>query len=74
MKVRELIDRLSKFDPDIEVSILDGNNGGGQPRTINLGPLVYDPKKWPRCTEGNDFSDIDTPQGEPIIQMGYGCY
>ena len=40
MKVRELIERLEKFDPEMVVSILDGFNGGGQSREINYTPEI----------------------------------
>jgi hypothetical protein len=40
MKVGELIKELGKFLPEQEVMILDGYNGGGVPREINLGPHI----------------------------------
>lgn len=40
LTVRNLIDLLSKFDEDLEVMILDGFNGGGNPRRINIGPVL----------------------------------
>ena len=52
--------------PDLEVAIIDGFNGGGEPRTINYGPLVRDVTI--ECTD-----DIDTKAGN-IVAMGFGCY
>ncbi len=74
MTVQDLINRLSEFDPEMEVTILDGFNGGGQPRTINSGPRVWNPQMWPHCYEANDYSDIKSESGEKIVVMGYGCY
>lgn len=71
--VADLIKDLQKLPPELEATILDGFNGGGSPRTINLGPHVWDPKDSPGL-ERNDYSDIKTPSGEPIVVMGYGCY
>lgn len=76
MKVKELVAMLLEEDQESEIAILDGFNGGGQPRKINFGPVVHDPKDpeidWPH--EMNDYSDLDTPDGEKIVKLGYGCY
>lgn len=78
MKVKDLIEKLLLLPQDMEVTILDGFNGGGMPRTINFGPLVDDPKSDLRTPgivlDSDDYSDIETPEGEPIVVMGYGCY
>jgi hypothetical protein len=70
MTVSELIDQLSDYLPDIEVMILDGFNGGGTPRTINLGPRAstITPK------DAEDAADCEDRVGEPIVVLGYGCY
>lgn len=44
---------------------LDGFNGGGDPRTINMGPTLR--------SEG-DYEDIKSKPGTPILVMGYGSY
>lgn len=73
----ELIARLQEYDPDIEVTILDGFNGGGQPRCINLGPQIWTMDDLCVLKERGmepDYGDLDTEKGTPIICMGYGCY
>lgn len=72
MKIKELIKRLEAFDQELEVAILDGFNGGGEPRTINLGPSEFDPAKHPHCPV--DYADIESQDGDKIVWMGYGCY
>lgn len=74
MKVEELITRLSQYDPELEVAILDGFNGGGIPRAINLGPFIEDGIKEFEHDESCDYSDLETKEGKPIVIMGYGCY
>jgi hypothetical protein len=77
MKVSELIAELSKCDPDMEVVILDGFNGGGQPRTINLGPCKWDAETLEEMADMDmepDYSDIYSEPGTPIVIMGYGFY
>ena len=65
MNVQQLINRLNEYPPDMEVAILDGFNGGGDPRTINMGPTLR--------SEG-DYEDIKSKPGTPILVMGYGSY
>lgn len=67
MTVGELIERLGKFSPNKRVMILDGFNGGGEPRTINLGPTL-------ETVEDNGDYDCEGLNGEKIVVMGYGCY
>jgi len=77
MKVKDLIEKLSRFNPEMEVVILDGFNGGGDPRTINFGPYVWDQKELNERKEWNispDYSDLNVTNGTPIVVMGYGCY
>lgn len=70
MTVKELICRLQELDQELEVAILDGFNGGGQPRTINLVPHVYRNGRLYKL----DYSDLESPPDSPIVVMGYGCY
>ena len=72
MKVKKLIEKLQKVDPDLEVAILDGFNGGGEPRTINLGPFVTNNND--REFAPYDFADLDSEEDADIVIMGYGCY
>lgn len=72
MNVKELIKRLSEFDQELEVMVLDGFNGGGSKRDLNLGPTlgVIDENVW-----GKDFSsDCEDREGESVVVIGYGCY
>lgn len=69
MKAKELAEELLK-NPELEVMILDGFNGGGYLRTINLGP-------GPRTItkkDADECGDCEGRKGERIIQIGYGCY
>lgn len=77
MKVKELIKRLASYDPEMEVAILDGFNGGGQPRKINFGPIEWnaeDLEEMKDFGDSPDYSDLDVKPGTPIVIMGYGCY
>lgn len=70
MNVGELIQQLQQFDPSMEVMVLDGFNGGGSPRTINLGPSLH------AITEkyADMSGDCEGRVGEQIVRMGYGSY
>lgn len=71
MKIKELIKHLNKFDENIEVMILDGFNGGGNPREINNKPIdLY------TITEENErySGDCDDMIGEEVVILGYGSY
>ena len=73
MLTSELIAKLQKLvkeSGDVEVMVLDGFNGGGYPRTINLGPTVD------QLTEkdAEESGDCEKRTGETVIQMGYGSY
>lgn len=73
MKISELKKRLDEIESshgDIEITIFDGFNGGGDPRCINLGPSV---RSIPDSRISYDLDDIDTSDGK-IAVMGYGCY
>jgi hypothetical protein len=70
MKNADLIRLLQAFDPGMEVMILDGANGGGAPRSLNLGPcvqtIVTADETW--------VADCEGRVGEHVIVLGFGCY
>lgn len=70
MKASDLIARLTKLDPSAEVMILDGHNGGGEPREINLGPS----QRVITQANADDGADCEGRVGETIFTLGYGCY
>jgi hypothetical protein len=70
MKVKELIAELKKLDPERDIMILDGFNGGGHPREINLGPS----KRVISSEDAEDCADCEGREGELIYKMGYGFY
>ena len=70
MTVEELIKRLKIFNPKFEIMILDGFNGGGSPREINLGPNELIINK----TDCEQACDCEDREGEKVVIIGYGCY
>lgn len=69
MTVSELIHYLSNFDENTQVMILDGYNGGGYPREINL-------KSTHTISEQDaaDTADCEDIVDTEVIVLGYGCY
>ncbi len=77
MLVKDMIARLEKFDPELEMTVLDGFNGGGQSRTINFGPRIFDPADKEHTFDGDEnqnYEDVETAPGQKIVMMGYGFY
>lgn len=70
MIVKDLIEALSKYSDNTTVMILDGFNGGGQPRTINCSPCIV----VVQDTDIKDNDDCEGLEGEKIVVMGYGSY
>lgn len=73
MRISELIKRLSDAQAihgDVHVMILDGHNGGGTPRDINLGPV----SRFIRPVDAEEAADCEDRVGEHIMAIGYGCY
>jgi hypothetical protein len=70
MTVSELISELSQYDPSLEVMILDGFNGSGTPREINLGPVTQLISE----EDGQESADCEWMVGDEVVIMGYGCY
>ena len=69
MKAHELAQRLLK-GPNHEIMILDGFNGGGYPREINLGPV----KHIITADDAEESGDCEEIVGQEIMIMGYGFY
>ena len=70
MTVKQLIDRLSKYPIDSEIMVLDGFNGGGELREINLGPFHQTITK----KNADDGADCEGKVGKKVVVIGYGCY
>lgn len=71
MKVKNLIACLNRMNPEAECGIMDGFNGGGAFREINLGPF----ESTFNSDKNDDTADFeDLPNGHDIVVMGYGCY
>ena len=70
MKVREFLELFSHYNPETELMILDGFNGGGLPRTINYGPAPL------KITEDHarECGDCEGMVGADVVVIGYGCY
>jgi hypothetical protein len=77
MKVKDLIAELTALDPEMEVAVLDGFNGGGQPRALNFGPTIWDKETLEEMADFDDspdYSDLSVKEGTEIVVLGYGCY
>jgi len=73
MKISALIQRLQELQSeagDVEVMILDGFNGGGCPRDLNLGPS----HGYITPDQAETSADCEARVGETIIIVGFGCY
>lgn len=70
MTKSELIKRLNEIPDNPDIMILDGFNGGGVPRTLNLGPAEH------KISFGNGDETVDCENrvGETVIVIGFGCY
>lgn len=71
LTVKDLKSRLDKFDDNLEVMILDGFNGGGNPRRINIGPLKAEigPDDIDSCSDCHIYN-----VGDEYVQIGFGSY
>lgn len=70
MTKSELISRLSEYPDDMLIMILDGFNGGGHPRDLNLGPTIQEIEQ-----EDAEYTcDCENLIGNKVIVLGYGCY
>lgn len=70
MTKNDLIARLNAIKGNPEIMILDGFNGGGFPREINLGPTNYEITK----KDADESGDCEEKVGKKVYVMGYGCY
>lgn len=70
MTVADLQLRLSKLDPDARIMILDGFNGSGHPREINLGPVDHAVTQ----DDAENSGDCEGMEGQSVFVMGYGFY
>lgn len=70
MTVEEMINRLNELDPDKELMILDGFNGGGYPRTINFGVV----NRRISVTDAEHAGDCEERVGESVYVIGFGSY
>ena len=57
-------------NPDRLVMILDGFNGGGVPRAINLGPSSH----VISASDEKETADCEHMVGHKVVVLGYGCY
>ena len=71
MTKKQMIERLARFDDDTQIMILDGFNGGGDPRSINLSPIEHVITER-EANNGNDCEEIGA--GTRVAVIGYGCY
>lgn len=71
MTVEELVDKLQKFQCNQEITILDGFNGGGYPRTINFGPVTHILGEKD-IVNNTDMEEIG--KGKSVVLIGFGCY
>ena len=70
MKVRDAILALLDHPMNSELMIIDGENGNGVPRTLNLGPVAHRVTR----SEVSETSDCDNLAGKDVTVIGYGCY
>lgn len=70
MTVGSLISKLQKFDSNMPFMILDGFNGGGTPRSANLGPHTHTITP----EESQESADCESIEGKTVLVLGFGCY
>lgn len=69
VKVEDLIKYLSELPQGSEVMILDGFNGGGSPRKVNLfGERIVTKEDAHACC------DCEGLEGRSVFLLGYGSY
>lgn len=66
--VGALKDKLSKFDDSLEVMVLDGFNGGGDPRNISISSEPIE------ITSEYKGHDCEGKIGDMVVILSYGNY
>jgi hypothetical protein len=69
LKAKDLAARLLQ-NPEMEIMVLDGSNGGGVPRTINFGPVVSKVNK----SDEYETADCEGKVGQSVLIIGFGSY
>lgn len=69
MKAKDLVKLFSELSPDQEVMILDGFNGGGFPRDIN----VFGERTISE-NDSDETYDCEGKVGKTVLLLGYGSY
>lgn len=67
----QLAEFFAKLPSDTNVMVLDGFNGGGDPRFLNYGPRVVNVDQ--KLVDTNGDTSFLKP-GEGLVVFGYGCY
>ena len=67
---RRILDKFTENHGDLEIMILDGFNGGGNPREINMGPTI----QVVTDTDAEDTADCEDIIGNSVAVIGYGFY
>ena len=70
MKVGKLQRILNLFHPDMEIMILDGFNGSGVPREINVHPRIHRISNQ----DAESTADCEDKIGEHVAVVGFGSY
>lgn len=66
MTVQDLINRLSKLDPNMQVMIREQ----GLPREINFGPVTTEVTE----SHADETADCEDLVGQKVILIGFGSY
>lgn len=69
MTAHELANKLLE-GLDTELMVLDGFNGGGFPREVNLGPAFRTITE----EDAEESGDCEGLVGTEVMVIGYGCY
>ncbi len=70
MTIGELIFLLAKYPDTMQVMVLDGPNGGGVPRDMNIGPV----RRTITIDDSAETADCEGIEGQTVVVVGFGCY
>ena len=71
MTVLDVIQALLKRgDLNRPCMVLDGFNGSGTPREINLGPV----ERTVTAEDAEASADCEGLEGQTVVVVGFGCY